>query len=249
MANHVVHSDELPYDTSTSGLISTNVQDAIDEVAAATGGAPWRDRVIPASGPGGASDDEFNDDTVAGAWSTVATTGTVTVTEAGDVLSLKLVGQSSGDIAGVLKAIPGTPAAPITVEAALRTLTGASGAVFTGLVMASGTAPSSSAIFVGLIASGPIRLAFREGTLTSLTTETSALSIPYPDGGFVLPWLHLRLKWASTNTFEIEASPDGVSWLTFASRTFTLAPTHFGIMGSSWGTGTQILSAEYFRVS
>lgn len=216
------------------------------------GGLSWGDPILSGNGPGGGQDDEFDDDTVAVAWTNVAPTGSVTASESGDVLSLLLSGQASSDLAGVVKAITGTPAAPTTVEAALRWMSNST-VVFTGLVFSDGTSATSTAIFAGFVGSGGTpRIAFREGTFTAMGTETQ-LAVLNDDGGggLIAPWMHVRLKWTATNTFACEVSPDGASWFTFATRTFSLSPTHYGIVGSTWGGGSggQIVTAEYFRVS
>lgn len=214
------------------------------------GGLTWGDPILAGNGPGGGQDDEFDDDTVAGAWTTVAPTGTATLSESGDVMSLLLEGQSTSDLAAAVKAISGTPSAPTTIEVALRWLS-LSLVVFSGLVFSNGTSATSNAIFAGYVqSSGNPRIAFREGTFTNLATETEIDTGPSSgDGAVWSPWLHMKMIWSAANTFQLEISPDGVSWLTFASRTFSLTPTHYGIAGSTWGGNDQIITAEYFRVS
>lgn len=68
------------------------------------------------------------------------------------------------------------------------------------------------------------------------------------DGGY-LSTRYSRIRRATTNTWAYELSTDGIRWLTIATRTLTMTPSHFGYAGGQWGgTGKRIFSFDNLRV-
>lgn len=68
-----------------------------------------------------------------------------------------------------------------------------------------------------------------------------------------VPWIHLRLKWDTSNVWRGYWSPDGLSWLTINTLTYTMTPTHAGVFITSFGGGAGtsqpfVASFDYLRV-
>lgn len=219
-----------------------------------TGVAAWADPILPSSGPGGADDDEFDDAARDAAWTDVTPTGTAVWTEDRDVLSCLFEDQAAADCAATLKAIPGTPASPLTIETAVRMLgRDLDNELMGGVLFTDGTDAASNAIWAQIQGSETNQLMamkMRTGTLTNFDAASTTQNIFRTNP--MLPWIHLRMTWSAANTFDMAISPDGVSWTDWGigSHTFTLSPTHFGLGVSGWaGTEPKIATFEYFRVS
>lgn len=192
--------------------------------------------------------DHFDDDSLAADWTQVTPSGTVTWTEAKDVLSAKYKNQLTSDCVGLVKTI-GALSFPIVLTTAIRCL-GVPNFNMSGLLFSNGTTASSTIVWAmphqdtgaGFVHS------FRTGTFgtvgTTIVTERRAALI----GG----WLYQRLIWRAVNTWSLEISPDGVSWTEYANgnETISMTPTHFGFGVSSWGSAfDQIATFEYFDVT
>lgn len=217
--------------------------------------APWlpgagiRDRAWLGPAPA-VGDDEFNDEAVGPEWVQVVPSGTLTVVEAGDVLSVKAKGQTAEHAACLLRPLPAGFGFGNYIETAVRMFT-MQNYVMAGLVLADGDAASASVVWQVpyLYTSGvPYAvLSLRRGPMNAAKTILVDQSTNHVARG----WLYQRLTWVAASTWRAEWSIDGVSWSEFGQgdKTFAMTPTHMGLGFSSWG-GVQdsLVAAEYFRV-
>ncbi len=193
-----------------------------------------------------------------GSWSGATeqtVSGTATWTEGTDeisgrdVLSVEYVSQSTSDLAAILKAIGGS--SPRRIQTAVRMFGRNTNYHMAGLVMTDGTATSSGVVFAMLSYDTTNRLSaylYRTGTLTNFDAAFTGYAEPLMKQPIV-PVVHIRLTWVSSNTFRMEVSTDGVSWTTFgvSDPTPTLTPTHVGFAVSSYGASVDRLATfEYF---
>lgn len=89
------------------------------------------------------------------------------------------------------------------------------------------------------------------GTLTAMSSASPG-AVGYTDyRSPASTHLYLRLIWTAANTFAVNHSWDGVTWIDSSSSTIsdTLTPTHFGVSVSTWGGSTVAYAQfEYVRV-
>jgi hypothetical protein len=194
----------------------------------------------------GTDDDEFDDDTIDAAWTSLTVTGSATWTEQDDVLSVVFDDQTAGDAAAQIKSINGTPAAAIEISTAVRAFTSANHGIV-GMFFSDGTTATSNLVqFRTNVSDGSTSM--YGGTFTDL--QNTLLSTFTVDASSLLSPIYMRLTWVSSNTWRMEVSPDGVSWTAFAlaDQSRTLTPTHYGLYVSSYGgTVPKIATFEYFR--
>lgn len=209
------------------------------------GGMVWAEAVAPDNAPGGAEDDEFTGTSIDGAWTQVTVSGTADWAQGGDLLQVFYSGQSSGDAAAILKSIPGTPTAPISIATAIRTTY--AGTSLVGLVFTDGATASSNCVMLRRNYNDNTLQAF-SGTLTNL--QGSLLAAPISNSALSAPVIHIKLTWSGTNSWLPEVSLNGVNWVTLVSPvSATLTPTHYGVFVSRWGvSGSMLTGFEYFRV-
>ena len=192
-------------------------------------------------------DDEFDEDTKGAAWVEVLPSGAATWTQSNGIMSVLGYGQTSADLAVLIKPFPVLP--PQTVETAVRMAGERDAYTMVGLVLTDGTTTGSNAVsafLFGNATSGEYLADQRSGTLTSMGSNVTQLALHT-----IGPWLHIRLKWTAINSFSTEWSPDGVSWSALGMSTIstTFTPTHAGLCFSTWGSAnTKIGTYEYFRV-
>lgn len=211
-------------------------------------GTTWLDPVPSGNGPGGTDDDEFDNETID--TTAVLGGGNATWVEKHDVLSADADGQTSGALAAQLTELT-SPATGLIVETAVRVgyLADASDKfMVAGIVLADGTAASSTCVFAGFRMSGTGTMMFRRarGAFNSLTFDTQAAFRHNS------PWLHVRLIWDSANTFTTRMSLDGATWVSagLGNVSQTLTPTHMGVAVGGFDAGATALAAfEYLRAS
>ena len=200
--------------------------------------------------------DEFNDSVLDPAWTRVdgtgAAAGNLSWTEAADVLSVKSIG---GDSAS-------------TTHGLLRPLSGAGGSMVVGdafVTYVNGVCPSTNYAVVGLAVTDGTT----HGAGTQMWAQVNLTVAAQPTlmrcGGFnsvaahngisgqqgMSNGVYLRLVKLASNVWRMDASPDGVSWMTTGTLTHNFTPTHVGFMDSSWGGTFQRASCYEFlrRVS
>ena len=118
-----------------------------------------------------------------------------------------------------------------------------------GLILTNGVTHGSGAQvysldYIGSTPVGAISTSLRSKTLfTTAGTTVDGLSV-YP----TTP-LFVRLVRTAATTWRHDFSSDGVSWrLGTATLTYTLEPTHMGVIASSWGgTTAHTVTYEFFR--
>ena len=191
--------------------------------------------------------DEFNDASIDGSWTQLTIQGSVSFTEEGDSFSSVASGGNSVALSGaLLKSIPISSGGYI--QTALR-LAGNDGntSVQAGLLFTDGVTAGANMAW-GLI-SLPDTFAVSNQQLNDyghwVTTFNKAVS------HWIMPWLHLRFTWVSSNTFKLEASPDGISWSDFSSgnQTVSITPTYAGLGWRVGGSDVIIASFDYCRFS
>ncbi len=223
------------------------------------GGTTWLDPVPSGNAPSGGSDDEFDDDSLTG-WTQVdaASSATVTWTEARDVLSIFSPGEAAGHRwHAQVKTIPGG-ASTVMLETAIRIacFNPATGDFPTvGHVFSDGVTPGAGkqllwyfhlrATALGLGAQGFI------GAINTTNWNTFGSAPVNNDLNIQSPWLFLRIEWQGSNNWAVWYSPDGVSWDLVSSFSFTMTPSHMGVISTNNGAGgaDYVATWEYFRVT
>jgi hypothetical protein len=204
-------------------------------------------------GTGETSIDEFNDSSLDSNWVRVDSAGASRAvwTEDADVLS---VANSGGD-------------ANSEMHAMMRPLTSAGGAMAAGdafLTCISLFGPRYVNYTMGgfLLADG---VTYGSGTqvlnLTYISTTGQQADLrpmtgynTQPASPATLPTINtsqqhdtfLRLVMLAANSWRLDASPDGVSWVKGSAFARTVTPTHIGFHCSSWGTSTKSVTNYRF---
>lgn len=203
---------------------------------------------------GQAAVDEFNDSSLAGAWTRVdgtgAASGNVVYTEDGDVLSVK---QEGGDTAscihGLVRPLSGVGGA-LSVGDGFVAGVAIGGAFLNfamfGLVLADGNTFGAGNQVAGFafMSTGGLNHDCREFTgWNSNPTTVSSASAPFPF------FKYQRIALIAANTWRHDWSPDGVSWVKgTATLSKTMTATQVGVLSSSWGTSTKtVIGYEFLR--
>lgn len=189
---------------------------------------------------------------LAGFSTPILPSGSHTLTEANGLLSVHYNGQSTADLAGILKPLTGF-AIGDSIQTAVRMMTTGANWAMAALILADGDLASSNAImaFYEVGGSGANEIVTRTGSMGTVGADIQ-IETAVMDGRSIFGALHMRLLWVSANTFRLEISPDGVNWdaFTMADSARTLTPTHGGIGWSVWGgAGVRINTFEYFKVN
>jgi hypothetical protein len=187
------------------------------------------------------------DGTKAAGMTTVTVTGSQTITEKTNVLSVSYSGQTADDFNCLLKAHTFSVGDSFAVP--VRLYTGNVSVTMLGLIFTDGTTSGANGVTAHLQKhsnEAHTRTYTRHGTLTAMTSISTLHNIvPTP-----LPWFWLRLTYQATDTFRKELSPDGISWVTagISDVSKTMTPTHVGVCwtvngnsGDSIGTFGPIL--------
>jgi len=158
---------------------------------------------------------------------------------------------STQDMEALVKAMPGTPTAPITIETAIAVQFMPRNYIMAGLCFLNGTSWST--------ADGLIVGSYVNGATTTLTRRVvTNMGVTSPESnessGRIADRLYIRFVWESTNTWTVLHSPDGVGWVQWSNThnySHTLAPTHMGLIMTPWFSAAGdpgMVSFEYFRV-
>lgn len=200
-----------------------------------------------------ALDDEFDDESLDGAWTRVdaaGESGHLTWTEAGDCLSARHTGtDTTQKIHGLVK-----PMGSFAIGDSVQTCARYAGANFNfpmaAVILSDGTTHGAGvqvyAASFGFNSFPGRDIECRRHTNWTTSTVGATLNL----GSLTSSALHMRLKWVAANSFQTSYSPDGVSWLDMAAQAFTCTPTHLGLAVSTWaGAGDFIWAFDYFRVT
>ena len=251
--------DLLVYGSALSRLgVGTNGQVLTADSAQALGvkwaagasGSGWGDvSQTPPASPS-AYDDEFDDASIDADWVEVYTPSyQQTYTESHGVMSV-LCKDRGVVCSALVRPFTGlTP--PVTIETAFRMMTTESfqsaGLIFAeDDVYGSGSKKMITAMH-GFTATGIQNLLL--GEWTDYTTRNSLSEVGCGSGP--KPLYYIRLIWVSANTFRVQISPDGITWIQpLADFAKACAPAFFGLaMTGSDGNGPDFVSTfEYFRV-
>lgn len=204
--------------------------------------------------------DEFDDDSLAAAWTLVEPSGTTDVVEAKGLLSMSSTSantQDSADVAALLRAatLGDGDYAETSVAEIAHFLDAAPCYETFGLVLTDGVTASSKSLGHRMFTitsqlGAPWRLVTQvaEGTLTEYTTTWTS---PQWNATWVTSRLGLRVK-NNSGSYEFYLGIlGGHQWMLLSSRTPGFTPTHIGLIHSLYSTTTQYRNGvvyEYFRV-
>ncbi len=191
-------------------------------------------------------DDEFDDASIDGAWTSLLVSGTAVWTEGKGVLSVVFKNQSAGDAAAQIKSINGSPSSPIQITTAVRGMSTEDHGI-TGVFFSDGTVAGSNVV-LARYNHADRGIGLTQGTFTDF--QNSILWSRTLFTGHSATWVYLRLTWVSANTWRLETSPDAVSWTAFdnTDKSDTMTPTHYGVLvGAFAGVVEKISTFEYFR--
>lgn len=199
--------------------------------------------------------DEFNDSSLAAAWTRVdgtgAASGNLTWSEDADVLSAGNVGgDSTATLHGLVQPLSGAGGSMANGDGFITCCT-VQGAIanysFGGLVLADGTTlGSGKQVAMASIGTGSITYRTLNGeAYSNWNSRTTDLTIGA--AGLAAP-VYLRLSLISANTWRGDTSPDGITWNPGTTFTQSFTPTYVGFLSSSWGTSTKhVASYEFLR--
>lgn len=251
--------DEIEFvDSATVDFTTTLVGDVLEVTADATGGDTWKEVVaFPLITPPHAEDDEFRDGVVDSDFDQMDGAGAPTPvwTEDGDVISVSVdVGDAGGELHGLVKDIAGLAAGDY-VETAVRVAGGAGADMGGGICFNDNDHVwgSTGVQVVGMLVWDRTSSfwMFLLGEWTGLATVPGATAFS-ASMAIQSPWVHLRLVYVASNSFRLDWSTDGVSWIEAIPATaITLTPTGAGMVVGSPGvvlTTPMLAAFEYFRV-
>lgn len=213
---------------------------------APVGGVVIKDRLwTPASGV--TSIDEFNDNSLSGSFTRVDAaggSGRATWTEGGDVLSVYNAG---GDAVNELHAqmypLSGVGGAPAVGDAFFTALMignpVGTNYSFGGILLADGTTYGAGKQVVATSHVGTTSRDHYLRTYTNYNTIASSVDQVATAVSTGLTY-YLRIVCTAANTWRRDYSYDGVTWFPGgATASYTLTPTHVGVLSSSFGTSTK----------
>lgn len=203
-------------------------------------------------GSGVTTADEFDDASLAGAWTRVdksGGTGRATWTEEAGCLSLLMDGTSTTDSAAELHGLVQSYALSVGeyIETHLSWAGKDDNYPMAGLVIADGATFNAGTQVFG----GSYRAT--SGGLNQIAAWTNwSTRGTYTDNGGPGNAIaaYLRLKRTATSDYALYTSPDGVSWALLNTRTgVSFTPAYVGFACSLWGAAVQFAwSFGYFRI-
>lgn len=203
-----------------------------------------RSTIYPPFVPG-ASDDEFDDENFSG-WTAVNDgSGSVpTYTEGNDCLNINVPGgESAGELAAQMRN-PGTISIGAYIETFVK-YTGTSGNYNQFcLLFANGTT-------FGAGSQAPMRLSISQNLLIWSQATNYQVEGTAANGAYLASssgWHGLRLVYNAANSFQVQYSADGLSWVTRGTLSRTITPTRVGFATTTWGVSAQgTWSMQYFK--
>lgn len=209
------------------------------------------DRMYVPAGDNLGYDDEFSNGEIDASWVPVDTPGFANTWY--EPLGTKGLsgylpsGRGAFKLSGILKPFAGLDP-PYYIETALRIYSRSQNYPGAGLILSEGTSVGSGAQIVGLyITDAGCNLSRWTGfNARSHNNEVSQ------EPNAVISQVHIRLVCEGANSFRVLHSIDGIVWLDFLGKAFTLAcsPTHFGLCASTHNNSSYPFSVHfgYFRV-
>ncbi len=186
-----------------------------------------------------AQDDEFNDDSLDGAWTRVdksGGSGRATWAEGGDSLSLVLAGgDSAAEMHGLVKSY--ALAVGESIQCHITWSGPQSTYPFAGLVVADGATHGSGIQMFWSLWNAGGDLNAQDGYWTGWDTRSA-----FTDRNTDTSW------GPTSNVWRFYVSSDAVQWLEIASRTQAMTPSHVGFAGGTWTGSQYMFSFDYFRV-
>jgi len=237
------------FDSTDGSLKSKDSTGTVKAVGASSGGGGNRDLrwFVPS---GSVSIDEFNDDTIDPAWVRLDGTGApaanATWAEKGDALSVYNAG---GDTANRLHALVrplsafGGAVNPGDAFVTAVHMFCSTGTFFMGgIVLADGATADAGNQVVGLVYNaGGFTVNAWAGTGWSFSGQTADMLTSSQQ-------MFVRLVCLTATTWRADLSPDGVQWMLGTALTKTVAPTHVGLVSSTWGSSVKgIVKYEFLR--
>lgn len=196
------------------------------------------------------TDDDFFQTDSSADYTDDAVSGTATWQITRGVLSVRYTSQSGGNAATFIKPIT-SASAPMTIETRLSVASLKVNWPTAALVFADGTSASSKTIEFGTTGNNDLSnaaLQLRKGTRTDIQASNYNRLVSIWACDYLT---YIRLIWKSANTWQAAASVDGISWWSkgFADVSYTMTPTHFGFLVTSYGdTNDHGAAFDYFRV-
>lgn len=197
--------------------------------------------------------DEFNDNSLAAAWTRVdgtgAASGNCAWTEGGDSLSLKHNGGDSAGVAhGLVTALTGAGGSLVTGDAFVSCITLlAPSANFSsiGLCLSDGTTHGAGKQVVANMGFSVGAAVLAGEVWSNWNSRTSTVTTMSPQ--FANRW-YQRIVMTAANTWRVDISADGVSWHAGTTMSQTFTPTHVGFYTTSWGGAVKFLAGiEFIR--
>jgi hypothetical protein len=202
----------------------------------------------------GLFDDYFDDASLSSTWSAILPTGANTLTEANDIrgvgrLSVLYSGQAASDLAGIVKPISGLAIGDY-IQAGFRNFGYDANYQMAALVFSDGNTAASNKVAVYFQGQGGSQnvLVTRGGTFDTVGADIQSATANAINNANRLDELHVRFTWQASNSFRVQVSPDGISWIQRLSDTArTITPTHAGLGWTMWGgANNSITSFSYF---
>jgi len=253
----VSECDEIGVTVTTDGSWAPTTADitVMLQLGAASGGGAvpgWITHLVA----DGTEDEGQEFDGTSGTGTKIEPSGSATATEAQGVLSVVFDSQSAVNLTGFMFPLSGTWQAGSYIEAAIRLMAlGNENNTVAGITVADdGGNPLTTAdsIVLGrVIAGATVEASTVRGTFTNYAAAASTTRAvdPFAQG----PLLYCRLTMTSSGVWNLELSPDGVSWTDLGGMSVSggiTNVTHYGFGVSRNGTGAEpaIATTDYLRV-
>lgn len=173
---------------------------------------------------------------------TVAVSGTQTITERDGSLSVQFSGQTANDVNALLKPVTFSIGDEWVTHLQLWSVPKATSGnrSVAGLCFTDGTDATSNAVLANIQTDPSSDAAGiwvgRDGTLTNLIAADWVF-VPQINFGGGIAGIYVKLVYSAANTFQMFVSPNGIVWTKFSEPdiTITMTPTHVGV---AWGEDT-----------